>query len=68
MTEVVTPAEAAEELGYHVNHIYRLIRLGVVNAERFSDRWAIDREEIERLRSLQDKHGRIHHGKTGATA
>lgn len=64
MSEILTPAEAAHELGYHVNHVYRLIRLGVLDADRFSDRWAIERAEVERLRSLQDEHGRIHHGAT----
>ncbi len=61
----LTAREAADKLGYHVNHLYRLLAQGVIEGERLGNYWLIDRSEVERIKSLQDEHGRLHHGKTG---
>jgi len=56
--------QTAELLHYHVNHVYRLLALGVLHGERFGNYWLIDRGEIERAIAEQDGYGRWHHGKT----
>ena len=61
-----TAQEAADRLGYHVNHVYRLLRQGALKGELFQGKvWVIDRSEVERVKAAQDEHGRYHHGKTG---
>ena len=63
MADVLTAREAARELGYHVNHLYRLLAAGTVRGERFSGRvWAIRREEVTRIKKLQDENGRLWKG------
>jgi excisionase family DNA binding protein len=54
----LTAREAAEILGYHVNHVYRLLRSGVMKGEQFNRVWMIDPAEAERIKRLQDVHGR----------
>lgn len=56
--EKLTAEEAARELGYHINHVYRLLKEGRMKGERFSGVWAIDRQEVERIKAQQDDHGR----------
>jgi len=41
--------EAAEALGVHTNHIYRLIWRGELRAARLGTRLIIPRRELERL-------------------
>jgi excisionase family DNA binding protein len=62
----LTAKETAQELGYHINHVYRLLAQGVMNGDRLGNYWLIDRDEVERLKALQDEHGRLHHGKSEA--
>jgi len=59
--EKLTTAEAARELGYHLNHVYRLLRQGKLTGTRFSGVWMIDREEVERIKARQDEYGRYWH-------
>jgi len=65
MSDKLTAQEAANALGYHVDHVYRLLRSGIIRAEQFNRVWLIDRAEVERVKALQDEHGRFHRGKTG---
>jgi excisionase family DNA binding protein len=58
MAGKLTAREAAEILGYHINHVYRLLRSGVMKGEQFNRVWMIDRAEVERIKRLQDVHGR----------
>ena len=64
MTNKLTSGQAAKILGYHVNHIYRLLRIGAINGEQFNRTWMIDKAEVERVKREQDDSGRYHHGKT----
>ncbi len=65
MGDKLTAQEAANELGYHVNHVYRLLRLGAMHGELVHGRvWLIDRAEVEHIKAQQNEHGRYHHGKT----
>jgi len=58
MSDKLTVQEAARVLGYHPNHVYRLLHEGVIKGEQFSRVWMIDRREVERIKAQQDEHGR----------
>ena len=62
MAEKLTAQQTAELLGYHVNHVYRLLKEGTLKGEQFNRVWIIDRQEVERVKSLQDEHGRVWKG------
>lgn len=59
MAKPLTVNEAAERLGYHPNHLRRLLRKGTVKGESFSGVWMVDLAEVERIKSLQSKSGRL---------
>ena len=59
MIEPLTVGQAAEELGYHVKHLYRLLNSGRLKGQKFGQAWMIDREEVERIKSLQGPGGRL---------
>jgi hypothetical protein len=42
MTGRLTALQAAETLGYHMDHVRRLLRNGKVKAEQFNRVWIID--------------------------
>jgi excisionase family DNA binding protein len=62
MSEMLSAKEAAQELGYHKDHLYRLLNDGTVRGQRISGVWLISRREIERVKRLQDEHGRLWKG------
>ena len=64
MSRKLTTQEVAQELGYDVEHVRRLLRLGAMRGERFNRVWMVDCEEVERVKALQSKGGRFYHGKT----
>jgi excisionase family DNA binding protein len=55
----MTAQEVAEELGYHLDHVYRLLRAGKIRGEQFNRVWLIDHREVERIKAMQDEHGRL---------
>ena len=59
MERPLTVPEAAEKLNYHPDHLGRLLRAGTVQGERVGGRWMIDRQEVERIKALQGKGGRL---------
>jgi len=59
MSDVLTAREAADELGYHINHLYELLRSGTVQAQQFNRVWMIERQEVERVKALQGPGGRL---------
>lgn len=59
MPDKVTAQEAAAELGYHIDHVYRLLRAGKIRGEQFNRVWLIDRKEVERVKAQQDERGRL---------
>lgn len=59
MDQPLTLQEAAELLGYHPDHLRRLLKSGQVRAGRFHRAWAIPRQEVERVKALQGKGGRL---------
>ena len=63
VNDFLTAEQAAKELGYHLNHLYRLLSDGTVTGEKWSGKaWMISRQEVERVKALQDEHGRVHKG------
>jgi hypothetical protein len=53
-------AKAAEnELGFHPDHLYRLLKSGVVKSEQFNRVWMVDPAEVERIKALQRPVGRV---------
>jgi excisionase family DNA binding protein len=59
MDRPLTAKEAAELLGYHPDHLRRLLRAGTVKGTQFSQVWMIDRQEVERIKALQGPGGRL---------
>jgi excisionase family DNA binding protein len=57
----LTVAQAAKQLGYHPNHLRRLLRSGVVSGwKQRNGHWAIPRREVERVQALQTEQGRYY--------
>jgi len=49
--ERLTVKQAAKELGYHPNHVRRMLRSGTIKGEKLAGFiWVIERAEIERVR------------------
>jgi excisionase family DNA binding protein len=65
MNEPLTAEQAAKELGYHLHHVYRMMRSGKLKARRFSGVWLTDRQEVERIKALQGPKGRLPRAKRG---
>jgi len=61
MSDQVTAQDAARLLGYHINHVYRLLRASVIDAEQFNRVWMIPRSEVERIKRMQ-REGRLPKG------
>ena len=59
MDDVLTSKEAARRLGYSLDHLYRLLKAETIKGRRWGREWMIPRSEIERVRALQDDHGRL---------
>jgi excisionase family DNA binding protein len=52
--------EAANYLGYHINHVYRLLAQGKLQGKKVLDQvWLIDRGSVERLKAQQTEAGRL---------
>jgi excisionase family DNA binding protein len=59
MDRPLTVQEAAEQLGYHPDHLRRLLRTGKVKGERIGQVWLIDHQEADRIKALQGPGGRL---------
>lgn len=47
----LTVKQAAQELGYHPNHVRRMLRSGAIKGRKVANFiWLIDRTEIERVK------------------
>lgn len=57
MSEMLSAREAAKELGYHVNHLYRLLNDGTVKGQQISGVWLVSRREVERVKRLKNEQG-----------
>ena len=59
MSGVLTAKESARELGYHINHLYELMRNGTIKAQQFNRVWMIPSAEVDRIKALQGPGGRL---------
>jgi excisionase family DNA binding protein len=59
MERPCTVQEAAEKLGYHPDHLRRLLRAGRVEGERIGQVWLVDHAEVERVKARQGPGGRL---------
>ena len=59
MDDLLTTHEAAELLGYHPDHMRKLLQSGKVRGRQFGRSWMIDRSEVERIKALQGPGGRL---------
>ena len=57
--EPLTAREAAKALGYHIDHLYRLLKEGTIAGRRFGHAWMIDQQEVELIKALQGPGGRL---------
>jgi len=53
--QFLSTADAAERLGYTVQHTRLLIREGKLAATKFGRDWLVERQAVERLRALRSK-------------
>jgi len=58
----LTAEDAARQLGYHINHLYRLLSEGTIRGKQFNRVWILRQSEIDRVKALQDEHGRLPKG------
>lgn len=59
MSEYISAQEAAAQLGYHVKHVYRLLREGKLQGQRIGGGWAVLAVSVAQAKARQDVNGRI---------
>lgn len=59
LADYMTVQEAAEKLGFHVDHVRRMRRQGVLDAFKVGATWLISKESVERY--LEDTAGTEKH-------
>ncbi|MDD4986860.1 MAG: helix-turn-helix domain-containing protein [Dehalococcoidales bacterium] len=57
MDRPLTASEAAKRLGYHREHVYRLLKKGTLHGEKVGTQWFIDEKEVERVLRLKEEGG-----------
>ena len=60
--DVLSAKETAQALGYHKDHIYRLLNDGTIKGRRVSGVWLISRREVERVKRLKERDGKLYKG------
>jgi len=56
LSEFVTTQEAAQELGYHVNHVRRMVKNGYLKAERFGHSLLITKSSLKEFKEHSIKY------------
>jgi len=51
--------EAAAILGYHRNHVYRLLKQCKLDGQKFGSGWAVSAESVAWAKAQQDEYGRV---------
>ena len=62
MRDMLTVQETAQALGYHPNHVRRLLQAGTIKGEKIGNYWFVPRREVDRIRAGQDASGRYRLG------
>ena len=58
MRKWLSTKQAAALLGYHPNHLLRLLRAGTVRGHKGRNyRWKVSEREVKRVKSLQTERG-----------
>jgi hypothetical protein len=60
--EMLTAQETADRLGYHINHVYRLLRYGIIHGKQWNRVWMIPLSEVDRVKAMQDEEGKLPSG------
>ena len=60
--EMLTAQGAADRLGYHINHVYRLLRYGIIHGTQWNRAWMISRSEVNRIKAMQNDAGKLPSG------
>ena len=59
---MLTAQEVVDRLGYHINHVYRLLRYGIIHGRQFNRVWMIPRSEVDRIKVMQSDEGKLPSG------
>lgn len=59
MSDYISAQEAAEQLGYHVKHVYRLLRENKLEGQRIGGGWVVSVLSVAQAKARQDSNGRI---------
>jgi hypothetical protein len=59
MSDELTTQEVAQELGYNIKYVRQLLRRGIIHGRQFNRVWIIDREEVERIKTLRGERIRL---------
>lgn len=51
LEEYMTPYEAAHELGYNIEHVWRLLREGRLHGHRWGRAWLVERSAVKDWRT-----------------
>ena len=57
--EYISAKEAAEKLGYHVHHVYRLLREGKLEGQRIGGGWVVSAQSVEIVKVRQNDSGKV---------
>jgi len=60
--ELLTAQEVADRLGYHINHVYRLLRFKIIHGKQFNRVWMISQSEVGRIKAMQSDAGKLPNG------
>ena len=58
---LLTPAQVAKALDYHINHVYRLLAQDRIEGKRLGRSWGIPKEEVDRIKQLRNERGHYWH-------
>ena len=57
--DLITVEEAAEILGYHTDHVYRLLRQKRLEGQKFGNGWVVSVSSVAEVKARQDDSGRV---------
>ena len=61
MNKRLSVEQAAKILGYHPNHVRRLLRQGAIQGwKQRNYRWLIEMREVQRIKERQTERGRFY--------
>lgn len=58
-SELMTVEDAAEILGYHTDHVYRLLREKKLDGQKFGNGWVVKTQSVIEAKARQSDSGRV---------